>query len=109
MYRKDFAGSEVDWRSRGGTIGLRVGAEAPMTPRLAFLPWAGVSVAQRRQRATSSEYACATSETYGAVALGTSLLLGRRVALTPTVSQPVGLENGTANLGVSVTLGLGRR
>jgi hypothetical protein len=106
---RNYAGSGVDWSSLGGSVGLRVGGAVPLAGPLAFLPWGSASVARQRRRATGNASSNTSSDSYGMLVSGASLVLARRLALTGTMHVPVGQDGSLLTYGLSAAVAIGGR
>jgi hypothetical protein len=110
---KNVANEGIDFTSGGGGLGLRLGGDVPLSPTLSFVPWGGGSVVYWRSR-VRAETARArvqetSSDTYGVLGFGGTLLVNHRFSFGPSISIPVGLEGAKPSYGVSMAIALGGR
>ncbi len=102
-------GSGFDAGYRGASVGASVGVVASTSPRLTVLPTASLALARSSSTLSDGSTTFKTAETYGSVALGVGMVLGRRFAFQPWVLIPIGLEDAGASVGLTLSVTTGRR
>jgi hypothetical protein len=98
----------VDTHSVGFGGGISIGVVASETETLAVVPTFGGSVRYHRLTAKFDGESESTSETYGVIEAGLGLILNKRVAITPLISIPVGLDENDLVFSLTVSFNFGR-
>lgn len=87
--------------------GLAVGGEVVLSSMLSFVPYTAGRFVYGRLRVTDRTGSATVSDTYGLLYIGGSLLIDRRLAIGPSIGIPLGVEDGKASFGFTMSLGLG--
>jgi hypothetical protein len=88
--------------------GLAVGGYLPVSPSLAFIPFAAFDYYYSQVSVSSAGYGSASQDaSFGALDLGVGVAIARSVTLRPGVSIPVNVTGGTPSYGLLVSFHLG--
>ncbi len=111
MGPKNVGGTGDDMSSRSATVGFALGTSMGATPRMKFLPNAGLALAYGKSK-TQNAAGTTTfegSDTYGLATLGMGLVFNQNIAVRPSVDIPLGLTGSDPTFGVTVGFNFGRK
>ena len=105
----DFDGLGTDFTSRGVNFGIAAGGEMFKSERIAVLPSASIAFAYAEGRFDGVGGSVTTSDTYALAGLALGFLISDKLAVRPSVSFPIGLEDADPVFGIGFALNYGGR
>jgi hypothetical protein len=90
-------------------LGASFGGSLPLTSTLSLVPYASAGLLTVRSKSEGLGNSSSDTETGGLLALGASFRFNDIVALTPSISVPVGFDNSDTVFSLGATIGFRRR
>jgi len=97
----DIGGSGVDMSQQAFGAGVGIGGIAMRSQSFQLIPAGGVQLAWARAKLNGEGVSISDSETYGIISGGLGFALPNTLTITPSLSIPVGLENGDTSFGLT--------
>ncbi len=105
----DGEGDLYDVSGTGADAGLAIGGLIKSSSSIGFIPFAAARAAYVRVSVSGNGSSAASSDTYGILSGGLSVLFNPSLLVRPFVQIPVGLEGADPSYGVGVSFAFGKR
>lgn len=105
----DGEGGTIEASGTGATAGLAIGGVINSSSGIGFIPFAAVRAAYNRISVSSGSFSQSSSDTYGILSGGLSLVFNPSVLVRPFVQVPFGLDGADPSYGVGLSFAFGKR
>lgn len=95
--------------SRSANVGFSLGTTMGSTPRMQFVPTAGLGLAYSKLSLDDGTTTTELSDTYAQARLGVGIIFNQQIAVRPSVDIPLGLDNSDPTFGLTVAYSFGSK